>query len=675
MKTPKVVILGALLLAAAPQASAVVDQALQIQGTNLVLSWPSPGRYQEYLIQHRQTLDTSTPWTALTNNYFANSTNRTTYTIVGAVPPPFTGGGGGGGTNNRPPAPMSAASAAPMQPMAVRADGAGPTVPLALYPPCFDLSDFLIYDPAGSNWVSGSAYTRPALSIDSLRGPQPQDGPSPDGPGPGGDDPPNSGFYRVFHIPDWSFNVTNYTYDGPTFFPVDFADYMDRVDNTDVLLNGGPTPYAVFTSYTYNGQTNWGVGIFFDRVPNGTYQIQLVSTLRLSDEIGDTTTYLMLTNLSRSIVVNNQVVFTNSSDLILSGTYNFNAHLKNTNTDWWIDIYDAWGNYVNTGSGHTYNGQVSWNWGLTDYNGYSRDNSDSDPYFDAYITFNTAGAGSTTTRRTPPPAAQYPSVGGWIISYSDRQLLDAGTNYTGGDSYYQAGINELVGGPALKLDPVSKFAIKFGTNVYSQADRDGSWINLKAYMSQPSLRNFYYYGHGSPTTIGADMHTFNSSNYVTGGITLPGSHAYLTSKTIRDQFSFNKFSGARPYRFVFLDGCNTANGDWPDAFGVGKSSYTDTSWYGSTKNTRHVRPSAFVGWTKVVGGPGWGTAKTFWDFRSYWMGFWANSIYEPLNTALDDGNTYSDWVSSGQFWGAIKVYGYTMMQMEDYNHKGDWTWP
>ena len=57
----------ALLSLSPAPAHAVEGQALQIQGTNLVLSWPSPGGYQQYLIQYRQTLDPSTPWTQLTN--------------------------------------------------------------------------------------------------------------------------------------------------------------------------------------------------------------------------------------------------------------------------------------------------------------------------------------------------------------------------------------------------------------------------------------------------------------------------------------------------------------------------------------------------------------------------------------------------------------------------------
>ena len=59
MKTLTQGIPGAIIVAllAVTHAHAVVDQALQVQGTNLVLSWPSPGGYQQYLIQYRQTLD------------------------------------------------------------------------------------------------------------------------------------------------------------------------------------------------------------------------------------------------------------------------------------------------------------------------------------------------------------------------------------------------------------------------------------------------------------------------------------------------------------------------------------------------------------------------------------------------------------------------------------------
>ncbi|MGO9586546.1 MAG: hypothetical protein ACLP2Y_10155 [Limisphaerales bacterium] len=95
MKTITHAIIGAVALsfASAIHSHAVVGQALQVQGTNLVLSWPSPGGYQQYHVRFRQTLNPDDLWSCFTNAYPANSTNRTTLIIYGVVPP--AGGSGG----------------------------------------------------------------------------------------------------------------------------------------------------------------------------------------------------------------------------------------------------------------------------------------------------------------------------------------------------------------------------------------------------------------------------------------------------------------------------------------------------------------------------------------------------------------------------------------------------
>ena len=664
MKTATQGILGAviLVLVAANPAPAVVDQALQIQGTNLVLSWPSPGGYQQYLIQYRQTLDATTPWTELTNAYPANSTNRTTYTIYGVVPPPPSGGGGG--TNfGAPPDPMSAIRPEPTEPMAASANGSGSIVPLALYPPGFDLSGFLIYDPAVADWVSGATYARPVPAINLLSRPVPQDGPGPDGPDPS--DPPSSGFFRVFHIPDWSLNLTNYTYDGPTFLAVDFADYMERIDDFKVLLNGEETDYAEFTPHDMgNGQTNWGMGISFDRLPSGNYTIQLLCTLRQNEAVGDDTMYLVLSNQVRTITVNNQITFTNWNEAIQADTYTFDATIANPNSDWWIDIYDAWGDYVTTGSGHTSNGHITWSWDLTDYWGNSRTDFDSDPLFQSETTFSTAGNGPATTRSNPLTPDGYPNIGEWVTSFQDRWYSDAPAYPPDSQSIYDTGISEVHGGSLLKGDPAWWLPIKFGTNVYSQAQREDSWATLKSWLSSPWVRNWYYFGHGGGNQIGADRHVLGTNGFVTSSaFSFPGSKSCLQS------WQLAKSTKTFRYRFVFLDGCSTATGDWPNAFSISKTN-RDISFY--QNDPKHRRPSAFVGWNCDIGGKGWGTIQHFSDFRSYWMGFWANSIWEPLNESLDDGNLYSGWINPATFSSHICVYGYSVMQMEDYNHKYDW---
>jgi hypothetical protein len=648
-----ITIIAGFLLATSIQSFAIVGLDIEKQGTNIVISWPSLG-YEHYLIQYRPTLDPGTPWENLTNNYPANSTNRTTFTLYGVVPPPPPPGEGD----------SMAASGSSSGPMVMWKDGI--PMPLNIYPPGFDLSGRIIIWPDGSTeeWTKefGEKY-------DANRGGG--NGPETDGPVAGDD----SGFFRVFHIPDWTFNVTNYTYDGPTFFPVDFKDYMDRVDNIEVLLNGQPTSDAIFTNAVDQGQTNWGMGIYFDFYPSGTNQIQLRSTLRLNDEIGDDTVYLVLSNLMRTIVVDNQVTFTNWDGLIMSSNFTFNAQTKTNNTDWRIDIYDASDNYVNGGSGHTTNGQIQWMWDLTDTNGTPRDDLDGDPFFQSYITFATA-AGPQTTRRTPPPQTEYPSVGNWLITFSDNHFNDAGTNYTGGQQYYTNGVYRIAEWIDYRSIPWTVYPIKFGTNSYTQTERNDSWSYLKATLFTPQSRNFYYHGHGSANDIGADIHTFDTNGFVTGGITLPGSKAFLRSQTVSNELVFNRYSGARPYRFVWLDGCSTANGNWPGAFGVDKVPYDLDHYTNSATNPKHRRPSVFVGWNQIVGGKTWGFARDAGNFRWQWMREWSYHWQTTkLTVAFDVALDQSGWVTPGKLWGALRVYGYTNMLMNGYNQKNDWRWP
>ena len=660
----------ALLLVTAQKSRAVVGQSLQIQGTNLVLSWPSPGGYQEYLIQYRQSLDPSSSWSELANNYFANGTDRTTYTIVGVVPaPPIASGGGGEGTNDPPPLPMSATSAEPTEPMAVPADGSGSIVPLAIYLPDTDLSGFLIYDPTVSDWVSGATYVRPAPALSAVGASLPRNGPMASGPDPADSDPPSPGFYRVFHIPDWAFNVTNYTYDGPWFFPVDFADCMDRIDNVKVLLNDAETDQAQFMPYVLsNGQTNWGMGIYFDRIPNGVWTIQLVSALRLNDLVGDGELYLTLANQVRTITVNNQITFTNWNDVIWGDSYTFNAQVANPSSDWSIDIYDAWGNYVNTGSGHTTNGQITWTWDLTDYLGNPRTDFDSDPMFYSETTFSTAGNGPATTRANPSIWGEYPAAGDWLVSFQDRWYIDDWGYPADCQGKYVEAMGSVYDGPIFKGDQARWLPLAFGTNVYSQAQRDAAWANLKSCLGLPWSRNWYYQGHGGPYSIGADNDVLGTNGLPVTSAFQPNSKAHLTSQQVKQEI------GSCRYRFVFLDGCKTATGDWPAAFGIDKAGHTLDYYTTTNTNPKRLRPAVFAGWNVDVGGPNWpGHAYPELNFEKWWMPNWANS--DPpisLTLAIERANEAADYLNLGVLRSALMIYGYKDMTVEEYNHAGDW---
>ena len=555
MKTIKCVAILCLLTAASTiKTFAVVDQTLQIQGTNLVLSWPSLG-YEYYMIEYRLTLDPSTPWIQLVNNYPANSTNRTTYIIpcctlnelmtnMGA----FSGGGGFMATS----AAVDSSDSSGTELWAYPKDGSGDPAPLALYPPGFDTNSLVIYERTcasargtslSSSGGAGSGDPQPDLTS-------------------GGCNCPDMGFFRVWHIPDWAVNVTNFTYDGPTFIPIDFKDYKDQVVKVDFLLDGQRANLADFMPFTVGTQIYWGLGIYFDRIPSGTHQVQVVSTLRLDDQADDGATLLTLSNITRSVVVDNQVTFTNWDDTVWNNTnYTFRAQLKNTNTDWQIDIYDAWGFWMNGASGHTTDGHVEWTWDLTDFNGNPRDDLSSDPFYDPWISFAAAAPGNPpTTRPTPVAVMPYPSTGSWLIAFQYlyefgttkyNQLVDAMYGIEGWVDYHSI--------------PENLYPIRYGTNGPTQADRDASWSAVKGILSDPDYRNFYYLGHGYTNAIGGDMDAYDASGNVTGSKSLPGSKAFLLSSTVKNEITYNKSTGNHRYRFVWLDGCLTAGGDWPAA--------------------------------------------------------------------------------------------------------------
>jgi hypothetical protein len=666
---------------------AITNTTIAVSGTNLVLSWPSHG-YESYLIQYRQTLDATDAWTTLANAYPANSTNRTTFTLYGIVPPPNTNngtGGGGGGAplpNGFSAGSLSARHGGTAVPLVMPADGSGAAVPLALYPPGLDLSDFVILDPATGQWLNGSGHTS-ALAARPMGGASPMDADE-------DDVEVATGFYRVFHIPDWLVSLDGYTFDGPTFLPVDFAEPdapTNYVDDLTLLINGQPFDDVQFIPYDINGTTYWGLGIYFDRLPNGTNTIQLLTTVRQSDELSDQTPYMTFSNAPQTIVIGNTISFTNWNDLILSNSYVMNAQSSVTNVDWEIDIYDVNGAFVNSQTGHSDDGNISWTWDLTDYNGNSR-NDDGDPFFYPYLTItqdsgdamqsngvHPNGSGGNVTRPLGAAAEKFPSLGGWVVAYMDNFYSDGLTNFDASarTADMVSGINDIVGAAAEWNCPVQKFPIAYGRN-YTQADRDTSWSNLASWLYYPQTRNFYYFGHGSANDIGGDYNVVDSSNNITGGNFFPNSKACLTSKMINQNIAANP-SGVRPYRFVFLDGCDTANGNFAPAFGIPKE--TDgASWFFSESNAHNIRPCVFMGWNIAVGTGvhnGWGTVEQFWNFRKQWIADWLNINQEVgLNDAIDYAERNSSWADPNKIDGALVYYGDKELRYLQYNYGDDW---
>ncbi len=706
------IIAAAFILGSVFESSAVVGQSLEIQGTNLVLSFPSTGS-EYFLIQNRSSLDPSTPWGTLTNAYPANSTNRTTFVIPCCLLPASPGGTNGGGSSSGgdgPPAPGASMTTSGFDDSDDATElwamqSSGVSVPLKLYPPGFDTNNFFIFEVEKPEKQSESKFSFDEKSFDGET-PVPMDLTS------GGCDCPNMAFFRVFLVPDFFYDYAQYHFSyGVEFLPIYLGVDAQAVPNAQILVNGQVFPYARYTQAQYdfgtpgNPNVQWTYGIWFysDRLTNGTYQLQLRTTLQLDGALTDTTPFLTLTNPAVSIVVSNPIVFKTWNNLLVGTNHTFKAQTTIFPATWEIDVFDANGQWVSGQTGTTTNGNISWTWDLYDDFGNLRDNVEADPYFDPYVTL--ISAGGTVQRPAPLSALDYPYNGGWNVAYQDKDKFVPAARVKTIEAW-----QAVRGGPSLAGLASASILLKYGrTNdvdmspdpLQAMKDRNASWDNLKGHLLQPLFRNFYYWGHGSAFVIGGDWDKM--TNEPPYGIHPDGAEYDLNvyqdgTNTVRTEaflfsgwcYQFSTLFGdePHPYRFVFLDGCSTVAGDWPAAFGIGAQT-NDLAYYTNQDRFAYTRPSAFVGWNVDTyysyplntiytdnEGNQWGDYRKYAFFRSEWMFWWrqqANSL--SIVGALTRAYQNSGWISQATFENTIRVYGYRELRLNEFNQRGDWPPP
>jgi hypothetical protein len=420
--------------------------------------------------------------------------------------------------------------------------------------------------------------------------------------------------------------------------------------------------------YVINGVTNWGVGIYFDLLPNGTNTIQLLTTVRQSDVIDGQTPYMVFSNARAAITIGNLITFTNCDDFIWNGTnYTFNAQTV-ANVDWEIDIYDWNGDFVNYQTGHSSDGNISWTWNLYDYWDNLRNNFDSDFAFFPYFTITgnlpssaqnggmEPNANGSASRWGKTAAGLASSVGNWVVAYQDTFYTDGVTNREGANTAYLDGISSIVYEPNVWGMTTVQYPIKFG-RTYTQSERNDSWYYLKSYLGYPTFRNFYYCGHGATNVFGGDMNIVET-NSVIGGTNFPGSRANIPEWYIRQNIGFNASSGSHPYRFVYLDCCDAGAGSVSDAFGIPKEA-NGMGWYSSPSNTRHINPNAFVGWDTEVN---FAPANTCWKYRTQWISWWSEGgTSVDLLQALDSARDTAGWWTVPDITLHRKIYGASEM--------------
>lgn len=174
-------------------------------------------------------------------------------------------------------------------------------------------------------------------------------------------------------------------------------------------------------------------------------------------------------------------------------------------------------------------------------------------------------------------------------------------------------------------------------------DTPSGWLAWEGWLTDPWTANLFYFGHGDPNGVG------------------PTASLGLSEKDIGDALGNGYpwglpfyFRAAHPYRFVFLDGCNTARAGLCLAFGI-VMKRTDESYYTASG----IQPQAFMGWNNTIQ---YSVAHTQFDSHLYtfdvdFFYYWSNQ-----GKSLKDAVNLSRTIESTNFVPMPGIWGYDQLK-------------
>ncbi len=608
MKTV-VVLIGVLILIACSLSSFAIEGIqVSVQSSNVVLSWPSLTN-ETYIAQYRHTLSSTDVWVTLTNYYPATlGTNITSFIHSNSVD--FGMPGSGGGTN-----------------------GGGGSL-----------------SPNGTNTYSGPAGTNGAAG---------------------------TGFYRVVRDGVHMWGITN----GMVISNVLVTSIEFSVDSTDEIIgvsfydtNDNP---IIGASAQQLGSNEWLLVWNTTMSYNGDYTFNAELDFA-SDE--------PVVSQPVTVTVNNTISFPNYfSQVFGDQMWIYAATIPDASYE--LDMYDENTNYLGSFNGAADDsGTISFTWDLTDGSGDTFDSTN----FYGVFTVDTSGLPDIRSKVVAKPAGTanfqsastakktlstkiktsgvHPNDSGssasakqmwvqegrwtpnnnWVLAYAP--LTDPATdpNTSAKESLMMLGGSDDEDlGPIGALDPHgAQSNLSPGnfpeTSAFELADAS-SRANLLRYLasSSPQYENFYYFGHGNSSVISAyngagSAITGTQIAYALGNVPL----SYPNPNSAYDNSSFPaSFSptvnpsiqrvALHPYRFVFLDGCNTGAGNLCESFGI-PAITVSTNFFA----TAGVESRAFIGFTNEKS---FNTAT--WDSYSLMIGgFFEDWLSNALSVSYCIGN-------------------------------------
>ena len=598
-------------------------------------------------MQWRSNVAPGTAWVMLTNSLPANlSTNWTVFVHSNQMQCPTGGTNSGNGRGGGPPPTPSFTTGATLtpqasEPLVMPANGSGSPVPLCIYPPGFDLSSYLIFDPATGQWVSGVGYTTCQPSLNRFLHPVPQ----PQDPHPA---PPDPGFYEVVKVGATLYGLTNgMTITKVVQLPVEVGQPSGQL-TTVTLEDSGvpiassihvvpferPVPLLVLdTTLMSNGVHSISVHAQWTDPGDGT-------------EDGSAAIYEAYSP-APLVTVSNELSFPDwipefgefGNSLVVS------AQSAHTNVQWYLDVYDSHNNYVGTLGGTTPDGSIYVVWDLV---GPPPNNV---VYTDNTFEFvlSTAIGSQILASKVVPSiyrvADPWNGPGDWVVVNQQ-----AWNNFVGSDMLDTEtdGFAQTAQGLGLAVRPVAPagttYRLRYGA---SDPNGDYDWASFRSALYNNLSRNLFYLGHGSPVGLGYNQTSTNRSILATEiASKLATVPAGLTNK--------------HKYRFVCLDGCSTASGTLPESFGIIHKQNVSGAFYADAS----LRPSAYAGWNddKAAGFAGSINVSHVYYFQHF-LTEWAFGY--GVKTAFDHAAGYPDvtFLNTSQ----MKLFGSWDLGLNAYN--------
>jgi hypothetical protein len=401
--------------------------------------------------------------------------------------------------------------------------------------------------------------------------------PNPPGPGDTGTNAPGTnvlisttGFYQVVRDGTFMYGVTNGTvWSGIVQVPVELGNSFGTISTMSLTEDDSPVGNSIQPPSTT-------LMVDSTRMSNGVHQVSLSTQWR------DTNGNLAEADSPPiSVTVSNEVSFENWMPQFgeLGNSLLIRATSAHTNTDWYIDVYDSSYSYIGTFGGHTDDGDIQAVWNLIGPYGEPHTN---DNFFIFYV--------STEYVDPPTPPTfknleQWSGHGAWVAVAQHAWDSDHDVDLLYGELSGFIGAAQGVGWNVLPPPQGQNdygswlaYGLTFGS---ANPQGDADWQTFRNALYDVRSRNLVYFGHGGTDGLGYD--TSSTNRYISATEIGNVLHTIPAGQT-----------NSHSFRFVFLDGCSTAKGSLPEAFGMFHRENVPGPDYADAA----MRHSAFVGWPK-----------------------------------------------------------------------------